>query len=151
MALQVGSKAPDFTLPATGGLSFTLSQEAAGQAVILYFYPKDFTPGCTAEACDFRDNIAQFSDLSIPVFGISRDSVLTHEKFKEKYQLPFALLADESGRVAKAYQALIPLIGLTKRITYLLDKNHQIAAVYESMFGAKQHIKAMIAQLNLVG
>lgn len=150
MALQIGTQAPDFTLPSTSGENFTLSKDMANKPCILYFYPKDFTPGCTAEACDFRDNIAQFKDLGVDVFGISRDAVSTHLRFKKSYKLPFELLADIDGTVAKSYDALIPLLGVTKRITYLLDKNHHIATAYESLFGAKQHIKEMITKLDLV-
>ncbi len=150
MALQIGTQAPDFTLASTSGENFTLSKDMANKPCILYFYPKDFTPGCTAEACDFRDNIAQFKDLSIDVLGVSRDAVSTHLRFKKAYKLPFELLADTDGSVARAYSALIPLLGVTKRITYLLDKNHKIVTAYESLFGAKQHIKEMIAKLDLV-
>ncbi len=150
MALSVQTKAPDFTLPSTSGQDFTLSKDKAGKPCIIYFYPKDFTPGCTAEACDFRDNIAYFKDLDIDVIGISRDSVATHLRFQKTYELPFQLLADTKGEVARQYKALIPLLGVTKRITYLLDKNHTIVAVYENLFGAKNHIKEMIREVKQV-
>jgi peroxiredoxin Q/BCP len=109
----------------------------------LYFYPKDFTPGCTREACEFRDQFAEFRGLDIDVVGISRDSVTTHLKFRDTYKLPFELLADEQGEVATLYKAALPLLPLTRRITYLLDSNHRIAAVYGGMFGAEKHIAAM--------
>ncbi len=144
MALNIGEKAPDFNLPATNGTTIGLNKDLKGEACILYFYPKDFTPGCTKEACSFRDNFEAFRSLDIQVFGISTDGVATHKKFIDKYQLPFILLSDVSGRVSKSYKAMIPVIGLPKRITYLLDKQHQIAAVYQDMFGAEKHIKEMV-------
>lgn len=148
MALKQGSKAPDFSLPATSEKTISLSKDLQGQALILYFYPKDFTPGCTAEACEFRDQFAEFRNLEIPVFGISRDDVATHEKFKKTYKLPFDLLSDQSGKVCKAYDALIPLIKMPKRITYLLDQNHEIVGVFDGMFENKEHVAAMLKKLR---
>lgn len=148
MALQVGSKAPDFILPGTSDLKLHLSKDLKGKALILFFYPKDFTRGCTAEACEFRDNFSEFRDLNIPVFGISRDDIETHERFKKAYKFPFDLLSDESGKVCKAYDALIPLIKMPKRVTYLLDKDHRIAAVYSDMFEFKAHISKMLDKLE---
>jgi peroxiredoxin Q/BCP len=148
MALSLGAKAPDFTLPSTSDKKFSLSTDMAGKALILYFYPKDFTPGCTAEACEFRDQFEEFRELEIPVLGISRDDIPTHEKFKKTHRLPFDLLSDESGKVCKAYDALIPLIKMPKRITYLLDKDHKIAGVFSDMFESKGHIDVMLKKLQ---
>jgi peroxiredoxin Q/BCP len=148
MALAIGTSAPDFTLSATTVGSITLSKDLAGKSVILYFYPKDFTPGCTTEACEFRDQFAEFRDLDIPVFGISRDSLATHEKFKKTHRLPFELLADESGKVCKSYDALLPLIKMPARVTYLLDFNHSIVGVFQGLFENKAHVTAMIKQLK---
>jgi peroxiredoxin Q/BCP len=148
MALEIGTKAPDFTLPGTSGLKLNLSRDMEGKALILFFYPKDFTRGCTAEACEFRDNFGEFRDLDVPVFGISRDDIKTHERFKKEYKFPFELLSDESGKVCKAYDALIPLIKMPKRVTYLLDAEHRIAAVYSDMFEFKGHIKTMLRKLE---
>ena len=148
MALSVGTQAPDFTLAATSLGSITLSKDLAGKSVILYFYPKDFTPGCTTEACEFRDQFAAFRELDIPVFGISRDNLATHEKFKKLHRLPFELLADESGKVCKAFDALLPLIKMPTRVTYLLDSNHRIAGVFQGLFENKAHVSAMLKQLK---
>ena len=148
MALKVNDQAPDFTLPSTSGEDFTLSQTMANRPCIIYFYPKDFTPGCTKEACSFRDSAAEFADLNIDVFGISRDSIESHHKFKKEHDLPFELLTDKSGEVCKKYKALIPFVGVPKRITYLLDKSHKIAAVFDSMFNAAGHIEAMIEEVK---
>ncbi|MDX2305494.1 MAG: peroxiredoxin [Microscillaceae bacterium] len=148
MALPIHNPAPDFTLPSTLGQDFTLSQNMHEKACVLFFYPKDFTPGCTMEACDFRDNIVQFSDLEIDVVGISRDSIETHQKFRKAYNLPFHLLSDTDGKVAQQYGALYALFGVIRRITYLLDKNHTIVAVYENLFDAKRHIKEILKKLK---
>lgn len=148
MALKVGTQAPDFTLPSTSGADLSLSKDMAGKPCIVYFYPKDFTPGCTKEACSFRDAFSEFKGLDIDVFGISRDDIPSHQKFKAEYDLPFDLLSDKSGEVCKSYKSLIPFVGVPKRITYLLDKEHKIAAVYDSMFDANGHIEQMIAEVK---
>jgi peroxiredoxin Q/BCP len=100
--LDVGDKAPDFTLPTDGGGSVTLSA-LRGKPVILYFYPKDDTSGCTAQACDFRDALPRFGQTGATVIGLSKDSVASHDKFKAKYQLPFALASDENGHTCEDY------------------------------------------------
>jgi peroxiredoxin Q/BCP len=102
MTLQAGAVAPDFTLPTDGGGSVTLSG-LKGQQVIIYFYPKDDTTGCTAEACGFRDAEASFRGAKTKVIGISKDSVARHDKFKKKYELPFTLASDEHGHVCEDY------------------------------------------------
>ncbi|WP_143961478.1 peroxiredoxin [Litoribacter populi] len=147
MSLKTGQKAPDFTLSATGGKKITLSKDLEGQACILFFYPKDFTKGCTAEVCSFRNN---FETFDVPVFGISRDSIESHEKFKKAHNLPYELLSDNSGKVCKSYDALIPIINMPKRVTYLLDEEHKVAAVFQDLFGAKKHIQNMIENLGKV-
>ncbi len=144
MALKKGVKAPEIRLKSTSGQIFSLKDDMEGTSCIIYFYPKDFTPGCTAEACSFRDAFSEFRNLDIPVFGISRDSIKSHLKFKEAHNLPFELLSDPSGKVCKAYDALVPVIGIPKRVTYLLDSDHKILAAYQDMFGARQHIDQMI-------
>ncbi len=148
MALAVDQIAPDFTLPSTSGEKFRLRQAWAGQPGILYFYPKNFTRQCTKEACGFRDEFSFFRDLNITVVGISQDTLESHNKFKKTYQLPFELLADEAGKVSKLYGARVPLVGMTKRITYLLDEEHRVVAVYENMLGGEKHIKEMIEALE---
>lgn len=144
MALKIGKKAPDFSLPSTSGKKFILSQNCKEKACIIYFYPKDFTKVCTAEACDFRDQFEAFRDLDVPVVGISRDDIATHLKFQKEYNLPFELLSDEKGNVCNAYDALIPLIRIPKRVTYFLDKNHIVRGVFSDMFESKAHVEEMI-------
>ena len=102
MSVAVGAKAPDFTLPTDGGGTLTLSK-LKGRKVVLYFYPKDDTPGCTAEACGFRDAFPDFGKIDATVIGISRDSVAAHDKFKKKFDLPFALASDADGKVCERY------------------------------------------------
>ncbi len=147
MALKISTKAPDFTLASTAGNTFTLSK-LEGSPCILYFYPKDFTAVCTKEACEFRDQFEVFKEVNIPVVGISRDAIKTHMKFKSAHQLPFELLSDPSGEVAKKYDALIPIVGLTKRITYLLNKDHVITAVYNNLFNFENHVKKMVEKIT---
>jgi peroxiredoxin Q/BCP len=102
MSVEVGGKAPDFTLPADGGGTVSL-KALKGKPVVLYFYPKDDTSGCTAEACAFRDALPDFSKVKAEIVGVSRDPVASHDKFKEKYALPFPLASDADGKVCGAY------------------------------------------------
>jgi peroxiredoxin Q/BCP len=148
MTLAINQTAPDFTLPSTTGETFHLREVWANQPGILYFYPKNFTKQCTKEACGFRDEFSFFRDLNITVVGISQDTLPSHHKFKKAYQLPFELLSDQGGRVSKLYGARIPFLGMTKRITYLLDAEHRVAAAYENMLGGEKHIREMIAALK---
>jgi peroxiredoxin Q/BCP len=147
MALQTGTTAPNFTLPSTNGTDFVLANNL-GKPLVLFFYPKDFTPGCTAEACDFRDNMSVFSDLEVLVIGISRDTIATHNKFRAEHKLPYHLLADVSGKVSALYDAKIPVLGLSKRITYLVNAEGKIEAAFSDMFDAKAHIKNMLKALK---
>lgn len=145
MALAEGTNAPDFTLASTNGRNFTLSRDMKGKPCVLYFYPKDFSIGCSNEACSFRDTFEVFRELDITIIGISRDSVESHLKFKKTLGLPFDLLADDGGKVCEAYDTQLPFVpSFTKRTTYLLDRNHKIQAVYQNIFSSKRHIKTMV-------
>jgi peroxiredoxin Q/BCP len=145
MSLKKGSTAPDFVLPSTSGEKFRLKDHLP---CIIYFYPKDFTPGCTEEACSFRDGFEELRGLDMQVYGISKDSIDSHQKFKEQHQLPFDLLSDRDGSVCKQYKALVPVVGIPKRVTYLIDSERKVRAVYQDMFGAKKHLGEMINELN---
>lgn len=146
MPLKGQQKAPDFELVSTSEKKFKLSEQA-GEPIILFFYPKNFTKVCTAEVCEFRDAFSEFRDLNVKVVGISQDTISSHHKFKKENKLPFELLSDPKGKVAKLYKATIPVIGMNRRITYLLDKDLRIKAVYENMFTADQHVKQMIEKM----
>ncbi len=136
--LQVGSKAPDFTLQNQAGESVSLS-DFLGKKVVLYFYPKDSTPGCTKEACAFRDAYNQFTEKNVVVLGVSKDTVKSHERFVEKQSLPFQLLADPERKVLEAYEVwqekkLYGKVSMgTVRSTYLIDENGIIEKVYEKV------------------
>jgi peroxiredoxin Q/BCP len=129
-----GTAAPDFTLPDQNGKSRQLT-EWRGKWVVLYFYPKDDTPGCTEEACTFRDDLAQLSALDAQVVGISVDTTDSHKAFAEKYHLPFPLLADAKAEVATNYGALSDwlVMKVAKRYTFLINPQGKIAKVYLSV------------------
>ena len=126
MRVAVGDKAPDFTLPTDGGGKLSL-KDLKGKTVVLYFYPKDDTSGCTAEACAFRDSLPDFTKVRAAVVGISRDSVASHDTFKAKYKLPFPLASDEDGKMCAAYGTWVEksmygrkYMGI-ERATFLID------------------------------
>jgi len=126
MTVTVGKTAPDFTLPTDGGGKVSL-KSLRGKAVVLYFYPKDDTSGCTAEACGFRDALPKFEKIDATVIGISRDSVASHDKFKAKYKLPFMLASDDKGEVTERYGVWVEksmygrkYMGI-ERATFLID------------------------------
>ncbi len=148
MTLKKGSTAPEFTLACTGINMLNTAKDLNGKAFVLYIYPKDFTRVCTAEACEFRDQFEAFRDLDIPVFGLSKDDIQTHTKFKKEHRLPFELLSDPTGKVCKSYDALIPLIKMPKRVTYLIDTDHKVAGAFSDMFESKGHIEAMLKSLE---
>jgi peroxiredoxin Q/BCP len=138
MIPQAGSKAPEFTLPDQEGREHKLSDYRGGW-VLVYFYPKDDTTGCTKQACAIRDEFPQFKKLKLTVLGISVDSVKSHKKFEEKYKLPFTLLADEQKKVVNQYSvwAKKKFMGReymgTLRTSFLIDPEGKIAKVYEKV------------------
>lgn len=127
--LSEGTKAPDFTLQDQTGREVTLSKELTKGHVVLYFYPKDNTPGCIKEACSFRDLSEEFLFAGALVFGISTDDVDSHRKFYEKYELTFTLLADPDGTVTQLYGAT-GILNLASRVTFLIDSSGIIRKVY---------------------
>jgi len=136
--LKAGDKAPDFSLPSATGQTITL-KSLRGRQVVLYFYPKDDTPGCTKEACSFRDEITQIENAHAVVLGISTDGLASHQKFSKKYSLPFALLSDESMVVAKAYGVYKQksMYGRTywgiERSTFVIDKTGKLTAIFRKV------------------
>ena len=138
MSVAVGDKAPDFTLPADGGGTVSL-KALRGKTVVLYFYPKDDTPGCTAEACAFRDALPDLSKVKAEIVGISRDSVASHDKFKRKFDLPFPLASDEDGKVCQAYAVWVEknMYGKTymgiERASFLIDAKGIVRGVWRKV------------------
>lgn len=147
--LETGTKAPHFVLTDQNGMKHAL-KEYVGKYVLLYFYPKDDTPGCTKEACALRDNFPAFKKLGITIFGVSADSEKSHKKFEEKYELPFTLLADTDHTLATAYGVwgMKKFMGReyegVSRVSYLIDDMGKIAKVYGNVkpeFHAEEVLK----------
>ena len=137
--VQAGDKAPDFTLPSQSGESVRLYDRLGDRVVVLYFYPKDDTPGCTAEACGFRDSYETFTDAGAEVIGISSDSVDRHAAFAGKHSLPFTLLSDQGARVRKSYGVVV--LGVVPgRVTYVIDRDGTVRHTFNSMTNIGQHI-----------
>jgi peroxiredoxin Q/BCP len=126
---KVGDKAPDFSVAASDGTTVQLKDYVGKGSIILYFYPKDDTPGCTKEACGIRDTFGEFKGLDATVFGVSFDPVESHKKFIEKHKLPFVLLADTGKKVAKLYGAAEDNSVVARRVTFVINKAGKIAFV----------------------
>jgi len=135
--LKVGDEAPDFTLPDQDGKPLTLSS-LRGKVVVLYFYPKDFTSGCTKEACHFRDAYEDFTDTGAEVIGVSADSQESHRRFRDAYLLPFSLLSDEKEEVKKLYGVSGHL--LPARVTFVIDRAGVVRNVFSSKIDMKAHV-----------
>lgn len=146
----VGSMAPEFELPDQVGQLHSL-EDYRGQWVVLYFYPKDETPGCTTQACEFRDNIFAFRDLNAQILGVSLDDVDSHREFAENHSLPFPLLSDIDGRTADAYGVKTRMLGMTvaKRQTFIVDPDGRVAKHYDSVKPG-DHSGIVIADLELL-
>ena len=146
--IKVGSKAPNFTLSDQNSIQHQLS-DYEGSWVILYFYPKDDTPGCTTQACDFRDAVKRIIASKSNVFGVSLDSVESHKRFADKNNLPFSLLSDESGEVSEAYDSLNNFMSFksAKRNTFIIDPDGKIAKIYLSV-KPSTHSQMVLNDLN---
>ncbi len=138
--IQVGDKAPDFTLPSQSGEQVRLHDRLGERVVVLYFYPKDNTSGCTAEACAFRDRHETFTDAGAEVIGVSSDSADKHAAFAGRHNLPFTLLADKGGRVRKTYGVPAVLGVLPGRVTYVIDRTGTVRHIFNSMTSIDQHV-----------
>jgi peroxiredoxin Q/BCP len=139
--IQPGDKAPDFTLPSQSGEEVTLHDRLGERVVVLYFYPKDNTSGCTAEACAFRDSYEAFTDAGAEVIGVSSDSADKHAAFAGQHNLPFTLLADKGGRVRKSYGVPSVLGVIPGRVTYVIDRTGTVRHFFSSMTNIDQHVK----------
>lgn len=140
-SVQVGDKAPDFTLPAQSGEPVRLQDRLGQRVVVLYFYPRDDTRGCTAEACAFRDSHEVFTDAGAEVIGVSSDSPGKHAAFASKHELPFTLLSDQGGQIRKRYGVPAVLGLLPGRVTYVIDREGIVRHVFSSMTNISQHVK----------
>jgi peroxiredoxin Q/BCP len=148
MSVQVGDTAPDFTLPSQSGEPVSLKDFIGKKSVVLYFYPKDDTPGCTAEACAFRDSYEVFKEAGAEVIGVSDDSSASHQKFASKYRLPFILVSDNSKQLRKLYGVPSTLGLLPGRVTYIIDKNGIVRHIFNSQFNFKGHIEEALKTLR---
>ena len=154
MSVEEGKKAPDFTAPTDGAKTLKLS-DLRGRPVVLYFYPKDDTPGCTTEACGFRDAAPDFKKLKAQIVGVSKDNVARHDKFKAKYGLNFPLVSDEDGKICGKYGTWIEkslygrkYMGID-RATFLIDKNGVVARIWRKVkvAGHVDEVQAALTEL----
>jgi len=140
MAIAIGDQIPDITLTNQTGESVNLKSFIGKKAVVLYFYPKDDTPGCTKEACAFRDSYTVFQDAGAEVIGVSNDDTSTHQQFANKYQLPFILLSDTNNKARKALGVPATLGILPGRVTYVIDKSGVVRHIFNSQLNFQGHI-----------
>jgi thioredoxin-dependent peroxiredoxin len=138
--IQVGDKAPDFTLPSQTGEPVRLNDRLGERIVVLYFYPRDETRGCTAEACAFRDSHEVFAEAGAEVIGVSSDSVDRHATFADHHKLPFTLLSDKNGHVRKSYGVPAALGLLPGRVTYVIDRTGTVRHIFNSMTNIGRHV-----------
>ncbi len=148
--VTIGQAAPDFTAPRTGGGEFRLSDLKGQRAVVLYFYPKDETPGCTAEACAFRDSYEIFVDAGAEVVGVSGDSVDSHERFAEHHELPFVLISDKGGAIRRLYGVKAKLGFWPGRVTFVIDKDGIVRHVFSSQIDSVRHVEEALQTVTSV-
>jgi len=145
--VKVGDPAPDFEGPTSNGSRLGLKDFKGKQNVVLYFYPKDDTPGCTREACSFRDNIKPIRDLGAEIIGVSLDSVQSHDKFARKYELPFPLISDKEKHIANAYGVLRDVGLSANRVTFIIGKDGKVAKIFPKVDVGK-HTDEVVAALK---
>lgn len=151
MTLKVGDIIPHFTSKDTDGNDFDSQNYVGQKPLVIYFYPKDNTPGCTAQACSFRDQYQDFLDFGAEVIGISSDSAASHQKFSKQYKLPFILLSDNNKKIRNLFGVPSGLFGLIPgRVTYVADKQGVIRMIFDSVLATKHIPKALEAIKNLV-
>jgi peroxiredoxin Q/BCP len=149
--LRIGEAAPDFVLPDRTGKMVRLSEFRGRKAIVLYFYPKDDTPGCTKESCAFRDSYQDFQDAGAEVIGVSSDDAASHGRFAEKYKLPFTLLSDQGGQVRKRYGVPATAGLLPGRVTFVIDRDGVVRHTFNSQFQPTQHIAEALSALRKIG
>jgi len=147
--VEVGSKIPEFVLLDQNGNEFDIKSVLGKKNLVIYFYPKDDTPGCTKEACSFRDQYEDFKDVDAEVIGISSDDVESHKNFAEKYQLSFTLLSDTDGKVRKMFGVPTNLLGMIPgRVTYVVNKEGKVILLFNSQTKAEQHVTEALEVLK---
>jgi thioredoxin-dependent peroxiredoxin len=149
-SVSVGSKVPDFTLPSQWGEMVNLRDFVGSKPVVLFFYPKDDTPGCTKQACAFRDDYEKFGKLDAEVIGISSDSVESHKRFASKHDLPFTLLSDEKGKVRRLYGVPSTFGLFPGRVTYVIDEEGVVRHVFSSQLGVERHVEEALKALESI-
>lgn len=140
-AVKVGDAVPEFELESHKGGHVSLREFRGKKPVVLYFYPKDDTPGCTAESCAFRDHFEDFADAGAEVIGVSSDSPASHRRFAEKHRLPFTLLSDSGGKVRARFGVPSTMGLLPGRVTYIIDKSGVVQHIFSSQFSPRKHIE----------
>jgi peroxiredoxin Q/BCP len=148
VAVKVGDKAPNFTLSSQMGDEVTLSEYIGKKNVVLYFYPKDETRGCTREACEFRDRYDVFTNLGAEVIGVSAQSIESHKSFATHHGLPFLLLSDEKNEVRKLYGVSATMGIIPGRVTFIIDKKSVVRHIFSSQFQLEKHIKEALKVLE---
>jgi thioredoxin-dependent peroxiredoxin len=149
--VAAGSVAPDFTLPSQSGETVNLNDFLGKRPVVLFFYPKDNTLGCTREVCTFRDSFEEFNNLDAEVIGISSDSVESHRDFAEKHKLPFTLLSDEGAKVRRLYGVPSSFGLFPGRVTYIIDKDGVVRHVFSSQIEVEKHVEEALRTLRSIG
>jgi thioredoxin-dependent peroxiredoxin len=147
-SLQVGDRIPDFSLPDADGKEVSSKDLIGEKPLVLYFYPKDETPGCTAQACSFRDSYEDFVELGARVIGVSSDSTASHQKFVKKHGLPFSVLSDRGGKLRQLFAVPKTLGFLPGRVTYVIDKKGIIQSIFNSQIQAKRHVAEALQALK---
>ncbi|MGD0177265.1 MAG: peroxiredoxin [Candidatus Bathyarchaeia archaeon] len=145
--VKAGDQAPDFEGPTSDGSRLGLKDFAGKKNVVLYFYPKDDTPGCMREACSFRDNLQSIRGMGAEIVGVSLDSIQSHDRFAKKYTLPFPLISDKDKRIATAYGVLKDLGLSANRVTFIIDKNGKVAKIFPKVDVSK-HTEEVAAALK---
>jgi thioredoxin-dependent peroxiredoxin len=148
--VQVGDAAPDFTLRSQAGEEVNLKKVLEDSEVVLYFYPKDNTPGCTAEAKAFRDSHEAFKEMGAEVIGVSSDSVGSHSDFAQRCQLPFRILSDDGGRVRKLYGVPSSMGMFPGRVTYIIDRRGAVRHIFSSQMNPGKHVEEAMKVLREV-
>ncbi|MEJ6754389.1 MAG: peroxiredoxin [Flavobacteriales bacterium] len=149
MNIDIGDIFPDFTLNDENGNEFNLERDFSKTYLVLYFYPRDETPGCTKQACYFKDFYEEFKTFDCEIIGISSDDKTSHEKFKSNYNLPFKLLSDQNSKLRKQLKLPKDFFGLSPgRVTFLININKEILYTHRSSLNMKSHINSVLKFLN---